>query len=258
MPETDGQDKPKTREGTVSHYWLTAGLAVVLTTLITAGTSIGVAVYTRSGGTIDIGGVTIHKQRPSSSPSPIQTPGVTPSVAPTSEGYTASWSAGLNGWTGGPEWKAVSGLLVSDGTGNGDDTILAPLQPQNADYAIEAQIRLLRKPVALATCYFGIVGRGKDHAGYYAGSTNNSGRYALIVAQQASGFPQLVSQDDDPGIDSHLYRVEFNGNHIAIKIDGNPVLQTSDNQYLDAGKVGLYSYGCPIEVSSFRVTSLQG
>jgi hypothetical protein len=151
----------------------------------------------------------------------------------------------------------VSGLLVSDGTGNGNDTILAPLQPQGANYSIEAQIRLVRKPVALATCYFGVVGRVKDSGGYYAGP-HNDGRYVLVVAQQSVGFPRVAAQDDDPGIDSHVYRVEYSGNQIAVKIDGSPVLQTSDNQYLDAGKVGLFNYGCPVEVSSYKVASLPG
>ena len=260
MPEPSKNDPIglKTGEGTIRHYWATAGLAVVLAALLTSAIGAGVAIYTHSGSSLEVGGVSIQKQRPSGVP-PSATPAspsVAPSVALTSELYSANWSTGLNGWTGGSEWKPVSGLLVSDGTGNGDDTILAPLLPRLPNYAIEAQIRLVRKPVALATCYFGVVGHVKNNGGYYVGPRNGGGSYVLVIAQQSSGFPQLSSQPDDPGTDPHTYRVEFRGNQIIVMIDGYSVLQTSDNQYLDPGKVGLYNYGCPIEVSGFTVKSL--
>ncbi len=263
MADTDGHGKPKIGEGTIRHYWMTAGAAVVLAALITGATGAAVAIYTRSGSSVDIGGITIRRQQASPAPTattmPAQTPSAAPSAAAQSQSYEADWSGGLSGWTGGAEWKAVAGMLVSDGTGNGDDTVLAPYQPHGPDYAIEAQIHLLRKPVSLATCYFGIVGRGSGSGGgYYVGPHNNGGSYALVVARMSGGYPQVASQNDDPGVDFHLYRVEFKGNQITVKIDGNPVLQAPDNQYLDPGKIGLFSYGCPIEIRTFRAESLPG
>lgn len=248
---------------TVGRFWRThgvIGVAAPLATILAAMIGAAALLYhNQSGPHNPTTGVSIDKQQVQSTTRPTPPQTASPTPTPTDSALTADWSGGLAGWTGGPEWKAVSSMLVSDGTGNGNDTILAPVQPAGVNYAIEAQIRLQQRPVALGTCYLGLVGRATDdHNGYYVGLHNNSGNFALVISRQSPGFPEVKSQNDDPGLDFHLYRVEFSGNQILVKIDGNLVMQASDNQYLDPGKVGLFSYGCPVEVSSFKLLPLAG
>jgi hypothetical protein len=54
----------------------------------------------------------------------------------------------------------------------------------------------------------------------------------------------------------HTYRAEFKGNDLSLLIDNNKVLETVDNQFLDAGQIGLYNSGCGTQVNSFRIVAL--
>ena len=62
--------------------------------------------------------------------SPSQTPSST-TVASGTVLYSANWSAGMAGWTGGTEWKASQNMLLSDGSnccGGPESIVLAPYQ----------------------------------------------------------------------------------------------------------------------------------
>jgi hypothetical protein len=54
----------------------------------------------------------------------------------------------------------------------------------------------------------------------------------------------------------HTYRVEVRGNDIKLLIDGQTVLETTDNHHLTSNSVGLWSNGMVINVRSFKVFAL--
>lgn len=186
----------------------------------------------------------------SPSPQPTGSPVPSPSTATTAANgtvlYQADWSKDAGGWIGPAEWKNVPGLLVSDGSNNGGDTVVAPFQPPTRDYAIEATIRAINP----GGCYFGVVGRstseGHYTVGYNGGRASIGSTHSYVIA--GTGF--------DPGKAAHVYRAEFRGNRITLIIDGNAVTQTTDNDFLAPGQVGLASASCQIEVSTYRVLAL--
>lgn len=62
--------------------------------------------------------------------------------APTRLPYTADWSSGLNGWTGGQGWTTSQGKLLSK---EGADVIVAPLDLTSTNnYAVDADIQFIR------------------------------------------------------------------------------------------------------------------
>ena len=54
----------------------------------------------------------------------------------------------------------------------------------------------------------------------------------------------------------HTYRVEVKGNTITVRIDGGVVFQVTDNKYLAAGRIGLWSDRCQISVRNFKIILL--
>jgi len=78
------------------------------------------------------------------SPTPIP-PTPTPAPKPGDVLYQANWSNGLNGWAGSPDWKALNGMLLNDGTTTNEPiepTIVAPYDlGAITNYAVEATIQ---------------------------------------------------------------------------------------------------------------------
>jgi hypothetical protein len=180
-------------------------------------------------------------------PSPQPTPSPSPSPLPPGVLYQANWSAGMAGWVGTGEWTPQPGRLVSDGSGTGGDSVLAPYQPASPDFAVEAVIRAINPN---GGCYFGIVGRSTSQGHYTAGF--NSGR--ATIGSTRTGV--IAGSAFDPGTGSHSYRAEFRGNRITLSIDGSAVTQATDSDFLASGQIGLASAACQIEVSGYRVLSL--
>ena len=54
----------------------------------------------------------------------------------------------------------------------------------------------------------------------------------------------------------HTYRIDVNGNTIIAWIEGAIVFQVTDDKFLSAGQVGLWSDHCQISVRSFTITAL--
>jgi hypothetical protein len=75
----------------------------------------------------------------------------------------------------------------------------------------------------------------------------------------SSVFAPVAHAQFDPGQVQHTYRLEFAGNHIKLLIDGNLMVNATDNQFLDPGQVGL-SNGpfpvCQVEVPQFKVLAI--
>jgi hypothetical protein len=180
--------------------------------------------------------------------------------------YTADWSSGLNGWTGSSEWSVANGELISNGhwSGNptapattGGDTIIAPYQPSTADYALQARIKILSTP---DKCWLALRGRVQNddsgYNGYFVGYDAYFGDGIIAYFAPKVGFVSLQSKSYSPGFAWHIYRAEFKGNQITLKIDGHTLLQVTNIANPNAGQVGLENGDCQIEVSGYRVFAL--
>lgn len=207
---------------------------------------------------------------PASTPSPHPTP-----TPPVPRIYKADWSKGMNGWTASNDWHLVNGMLVNDGSQynyDGNPTAIAPYPPDDiTNYSVQAEIRLDRytdEGGGVAT--FGIVARSPDgNGGYKFGSCAAAG---LIVSCGGSGQPdfEVILSDGSFYYDTpvkevpfrpdyavwHTYRIDVQDNIVTGWIDGRRVFQVTNNKYLSAGQVGLWSDRCQISVRSFQITTL--
>jgi hypothetical protein len=184
-------------------------------------------------------------------PTPVP-PTATPAPKPGDVLYRADWSGGLVGWVGSTDWKTVNGMLVNDGSnGGGNSLILAPYQPTTPDYALETEIEWLGSRQFISS--FAVVARANDvgNIGYRALSGDFKGAQILAVSERIGGA------DFDPGGQKpHTYRLEVRGNTLKLLIDGGVVLSVSDNRFLSAGRVGLWSDYGQMNVRSFKVIAL--
>lgn len=198
-------------------------------------------------------------------------PPATPPAAATALPYAADWSRGPAGWSGTGDWSVAGGMLVSDGSSHDERAgMLAPLQLTEPDVAVEAEIRLEDYRDAGRTggrASFGVMARvERDSNGYGAGHCYSLGRYVPVCAGGDQGEHRSVLWNTDratldfadfePGAAWHTYRIELRGNHLTVLIDGAPVLDAVDNNFLDGGRVGLWSNRCVVSVRGFRVTAL--
>jgi hypothetical protein len=101
----------------------------------------------------------------------------------------------------------------------------------------------------------GITLRGSSTGGYDVGVEIDSNHLAKITTDYSS-LNSLASAHFDPGFSMHTYRAEVKGNTIKLFIDGGLLASATDNQYLDAGQVGLYSSFVQVDVTSFKVIAL--
>jgi hypothetical protein len=169
--------------------------------------------------------------------------------------YAADWSAGLNGWTGGPSWKPLRGMLVSDGTGGSLDQVLAPYDTRDlADYAVEARIRVIRAAPGWASGVLGLAVRGSTAGGGYLGLVRNGDEVAI---RESGGGLIAEGQSFVPDAAWHTYRLEVDGNAVTFLIDGGRVATVLDNRFLTGGLTGLVDYSYQIEVDTYRVLRLR-
>ncbi len=198
-------------------------------------------------------------------PSPIPSPSAVMSVA--SSGtvlYEADWTGGLSGWTGPSDWKTLNGMLLNDGTNESIQPIAAPYQPPTPDYAIETEVQILKAAYSPPGHSFGLVARYTgENESYTAGVRedavgNKLAGIADLSARWGPDFTEGVgtSQVFDPGEDWHTYRLELKGNTLKLLVDGSVLVQGTDNRFLSAGRVGLWSQGYQLQVRSFKVIAL--
>jgi len=175
--------------------------------------------------------------------------------------YEADETGGFDEWTGPAQWLHRDGNLLNDGTET-RSLILAPYQPTVSDYAVEAEIRLVRCSDEDEGT-FGVVARAVEEGAYYY----RAGHYCYpfipyhevhiwAVDSEADDVDTLVQEDFTVDAEWHTYRLEVQGDAIRLFIDGELLLETGDVRYADAGQAGLWSSDVPIEVRSFRVLAL--
>jgi len=160
--------------------------------------------------------------------------------------YQSDWTNGNDGWATPKGWKIFNGSLVNDGTGGGQ-YLPAPYQTSRADYAIEADIGIVRIPNCQCAD-FGFYAR----ANYWAGFN----KYPTCYANINAGNDRIAAKEFMPKAERQTYRLEVHGNTIRFLINGGLVLETLDNRYLSAGELGMSCDQTQIIVHSFRVIAL--
>jgi hypothetical protein len=177
--------------------------------------------------------------------------------------YRANWSLGLSGWNGGPEWKAVNGMLVNTGKGQAS-AISAPYRVPVPDYAVEASLQLVSKPEFWDRA--GIFLRGTalapDRTGVYLAGIRTVGDrlvagiwyYELYVNGVWTSELRSVERPITAPLGTwHVYRFEAKGNRLRLYFDGGLLVEALDNRLSSGSEVGLFSSSTQISVRSFRV-----
>jgi hypothetical protein len=190
------------------------------------------------------------------------------SLTPGTVLYEANAELGWSGWTA-PSWHVLSDRLSNDSLSEGV-WISAPYQPDRiADYAVEAEIRLSNREEncegvvgdgegGTLDYSYGIVARAVTRGSYSVGIRSVTCRQrASIYAGREERAPRNV---DDLAVlsdtDWHTYRVEVEGTFVRLLIDGEVIVQTTDDQFTEGGQVGLWSNNLELDVRRFRVIAL--
>lgn len=186
----------------------------------------------------------------------------------------------MNNWSGSAEWTHVNtGAIGSDGSDDGssgkDYNIWASaFQPTTANYAVEAKIQYVRSTDYRARYEIGVLVRGDgSQNGFEIGmeqfyDCNQSAvvsKAFIAVLQNNSantGYcdelttPKILTKAYPLGTDYVTYRIEVKGNEIKLLINGNAILDTTDNHYQSAGQIGLRDIYGDINVASVKVFAL--
>lgn len=192
------------------------------------------------------------------------------------------------------DWKLVGDLLVNDGTKAGGSYIQMPYEPANADYAIETDIKVVRLAgphpqscVGEGSKSFGLYFRedrdvaddamtGADYlAVTYEDDEGRPGddcderniklrSYRIETLASGPSTPPsstntYVTIDEDPfepGSGWHTYRLEAKANALRLYVDGELLIQGTDNQFVSSGIVALFSRNVELNVRNFKVIAL--
>ena len=211
---------------------------------------------------------------PTATPEPTITPTPEPTPTPVPQAgdiLYATGEDGFEGWTIGGGYQVVGDMLVNDGT-NEDPAqyIPAPVDLGNrSDYAVEVEMQLVRGDSGTG---FGMVARATDQGAYWAGSCDGvyAGEFGHYIAAGERSYEPVAAwfceprgsslriafAPAEPDTDWHTYRLEVQGNTLRLMVDGALVLETVDNQFLEPGQVGLFSYATQASFRNFRVIAL--
>jgi len=201
-------------------------------------------------------------------PKPTRTPKPSSTPAPTVAALYLASGEDLSQWSG-PNWGYENGLLVNDGGGIVSQPWLeAPYEAPDGGYAVETEIRVVGVASQHCEQSFGVVAGGKDGVVWGGGviyACDGVRRARLTdVTEWSVGYNlhrQLDSAEFDPGQEWHSYRLEVDGNHLRLLIDGQPVLEADDEGATGeagTGQVGLWSQGVELEVRRVSVFAQDG
>jgi hypothetical protein len=174
--------------------------------------------------------------------------------------YEADWAAGPGDWVLSDGWMAQPGMILGDGATAG--SILAPYQPDQPRYAVEADIALDGADGCDALA--GVIGHATVDAddaskltSGYIGAVCTDEWLILAVRDLSDIHDELASGDAAPGADQHTYRLEVDGDRVRFFIDGAFAGEAVDNRWAEAGLAGLFIDGdVRVSVSGFRVYAL--
>lgn len=175
---------------------------------------------------------------------------------------TVNYDSDFKGWTLGPGWSELNGMLVSDGNRS---RAIAPYEAPGPDYTVEAQVRIIR--VNSAGSFTGRADEGvlvrvaPDQGGYQAGYCVN----AIVVtpcddqdSEEYGIYWSVGLIDGSPTKGDggwHTYRVRAEGDVITFWVDGAMVATGTDNRALLGTQVGFVTSGIQVNVRSFTVSS---
>jgi serine/threonine protein kinase len=191
----------------------------------------------------------------------------TPTAAPLSETVLcqADWSQGLKGWTGTPDWKALNGMLMNDGTISGAQdppTLRAPCDlNRTPNYQLEAKVQVQSRGFDAGFGFY--VRYTPDRkSGYMVGNTNDYGRCNLMctisITPATDFYAPIEKIKFVPGTTIQTYTIEVEDNHIKVFIDGGYIANVTDSRFSSGKSVGLWDKGIRLTISSFKITSLPG
>src|SRR5262245_38828516 len=142
-----------------------------------------------------------------------------------------------------PDWTRLHGMLLNNGTNRGrvSAPIFAPYRPELANYAVEADIRVIEDGDS-----FGVVVQVDDDGRGYAAGVGIKGDHPF--GGMRSGF--------EPGKDWHTYRIEVRGNVCTLSIDGTIKGSVTNNRFLSAGRVGLWFNRYQLAVRGLQVIAI--
>jgi DNA-binding CsgD family transcriptional regulator len=190
-------------------------------------------------------------------PTPTE-PAPAPPPADGNRAYEADWSSDEDGWMLTDGWAIENGELT---TTNADAApLLAPFEPQQANYAIEVEMTITN----LNNC--------NERAGVFTRVTEESSQsgdvlvgYAGSVCDDEWQIESVLANDRDAlengdrrlETGSHVYRLEVAGDRIRLFIDDEFAGEATDDRWNEAGGAGIYIDGdLDITVTEFRVFTL--
>jgi hypothetical protein len=183
---------------------------------------------------------------PTLAPSKTATPGVGDIV------YEANWDNNFDGWGGDESWKVIDGMLLNNGASN-KAIINAPYNPGKhniRDYAIEVEIQAIGDYCGT----FGTFGRSGYWGGIRYTQCYGNNHHAIIGFDYPDNWlDEIYYTPFNPGNDWHTYRLEVKGNIVKLFIDTRLMFEVTDNQFLEGGTIGLWSYNTQLAIKNFRV-----
>lgn len=192
-------------------------------------------------------------------PTPTEAP-ATPTPQAGQQVYEANWTDGPDDWTLPAGWTAENGELVGDGSAPAN--LVAGFAPTQANYAIEAELTIgggasCPDTVGLFARFVPVAGSETEfQAGYLAAVCDGDWEIASIT-NTVENQERLAEGDHQLDGNAHTYRFEVNGEQLRLFIDGEFIGEVSNDEYDDAGVLGLYVGGTyQVTVSSFIVFDL--
>ena len=180
--------------------------------------------------------------------------------------YQADELGGLDAFAGTAGWSYASGNLSNDGSGpmNGG-WVAAPYQPDGiANYAVEADIQILRVNPDGCAGGVGLVARAGDDGGYQSGVVYGIETCKdLWLRTTRLGQPGIYGSDPiadvsgfSPGSAWHTYRLEVDGDDVRLLVDGVLMAEGQSDQFRAGGRVGLWDDQTEVNVRRFTVVAL--
>jgi DNA-binding CsgD family transcriptional regulator len=169
--------------------------------------------------------------------------------------YEADWSSDEDGWLLTDGWAIENGELTTTNTDAAP--LLAPFEPQQADYAVEVEMIITN----LNNC--------NERAGVFARVTEESSQSSNVLVGYAGSvcddewlIESVLANDRDTlergdrrfETGSHVYRLEIAGDRIRLFIDGDFTGEATDDSWNEAGGAGIYIDGdLDLTITEFRV-----
>jgi hypothetical protein len=220
-------------------------------------------------GTIPVNGTAPVGVAPTPTPSPSPTsPPPTPTLCSPTPCvlYQAGGSNGWPNWAFSTDWRQVTnGIVISDGGGSPPSAVAPYTVPAGINFAIEAE--MMTPNTGSLWWEYGVAAcgatQGNNWTGYVGRIAEDYGSpptSALLTRFSSNGSSDFGQHVFDPGTGWHTFRLEVRRNVVTFKVDGAPVVQATDEEFLPCGnQVGFYDGGGvrrEVEVKSFKVIAI--